>query len=721
MAALRRTSNLLRNLTSSSHPTPPRMHSFLNEVYDASVVDTLHGVEIKDPFRVLEDPEHAKTKAFVQSQNQLSSEYLKKIPYVDSLKKKFTEMYNFERFGCPFKRGDSLFYFYNSGLLPQSILLEQKMGETEERVFLDPNTLSADGTTSLASIEFSKSGAKCAYGTSDSGSDWVTIRLKKDDDKSNSNVDVIEWAKFTGISWTHDESGFFYSRYPKPEQVTRDTAGTETSQSQNMMLMYHKIGTAQAEDVLIYQDIKNPEYLFGSEVSDDGQYLIMTISRSCDPENLVYISELPKTASMKTEKVVDSWIAEFSYITNYGSVFYFLTTLNAPKRRLVRRDISRSDSTFEEVVKEEEDVIEFGYLADTNKLILVYLKDVKHVLKVIEITTGETLPVDLPLPVGSIIQGMSAKKEDSVVYYKYGSFSSPGTTIKFDFASKKSEIYKTTQLPDYNADDIVTKQVFYESKDGTKIPMFIIHSKSHDFSKTSPTLLYAYGGFNISIRPAFRLTWICFVKYFKGIVAVANIRGGGEYGQDWYDGGRLFKKQNCFTDFQYSARYLIANKYTSSSQLAINGESNGGLLVAACTNQAPELYRAAIADVGVMDVLRFHKFTIGSAWVSDFGDPEKKEDFENILKFSPLHNVRKDVKYPAVLLLTSDHDDRVVPLHSLKLIATLQREAKSDYPIIIRIETKAGHGAGKSTQQQIEEAVDKIAFISYILECEVCL
>ncbi|KAJ3217087.1 hypothetical protein HDU67_008556 [Dinochytrium kinnereticum] len=680
--------------------TPRRMDAKeLAEYRDESHAETLHGVQVKDPFRVLEDPDHAVTKRFVDAQNKLTFEFLDKIPYRERLKKKLTELYNFERFGCPFTRGGSIYYFYNSGLQPQSVLYKQKADGPE--VFLDPNAFSEDGTVSLNALEFSKSGSHCAYGVSNSGSDWVTIKLKKPETAAaNEDLDLIEWAKFTGISWTHDEKGFFYSRYPKPENVTRDNAGTETAQSQNMMPDLTLEGTTQAKDLLIMEDKSNPEYLFGSEVSDDGDYAIVSVSRNCDPQNQLYIAKI-------NEMGLDG-----------GTSFFFRTTLNAPKRRIVKYDLAHPEKGFEEIIGEKEDVIELCNLADKNKLILVYLQHVKHVIFVHDIVTGKALDsYDLPLPLGSIIQSMSSKKEDSEIYYKYASFTSPGTIIRFDFNEKKHEIFKTTKLADFDTSDLEVEQVFYASDDGTKIPMYIISNKGAKNTQ-KPTLLYGYGGFNISIRPTFSLSWMTFVKLLGGVVAVANIRGGGEYGQDWHDGGRLKNKQNTFTDFQCAAQYLIDHNYTTSRQLAINGGSNGGLLVAACANQRPDLFAAVVGDVGVMDLLRFHRFTIGSAWVSDYGDPEKVEDFNYLLKISPLHNVRTDVKYPAILLTTSDHDDRVVPLHSLKLIAALQWEAKSDFPILIRVDTKSGHGAGKSTQQVIEETVDKLAFMSEILGCD---
>ncbi|KAI8855055.1 prolyl oligopeptidase [Chytridium lagenaria] len=581
----------------------------LTEFRDETHAETLHGVQVKDPFRVLEDPDHATTKKFL-----------------------FT---NFERFGCPFNRGNSVYYFHNSGLQAQSVLYEQKSPAAEPEVFLDPNSFSEDGTVSLNSLEFSKSGALCAFGVSISGSDWVTIRVKGPDNFGRTKK---KKAKFTGIAWTHDEKGFFYSRYPKPENVTRDNAGTETAQSQNMMLVYHRIGTAQSQDLLILEDKVNPDLLFGSEISDDGKYLIVTISKNCDPQNLVYISKvdemglLSDKAQVDFNKIIDKWDAEFSYLTNEGTVFFFRTTLNAPKRRIVKYDLLHPEKGFEEIIAEKEDVIEFCNLADENKLILV-------------------------------------------------------SCNTYNFGSKTNEVYKTTKLSDFDPSDVDVEQVFYPSADGTKIPMYILSNKNVDKNIPKPTLLYGYGGFNISIKPAFSLSWM-------------PLQTLGEV------------ENTAKTGTMTAAQWLIDHKYTSPRHLPSTED-----LTEACVNQRPDLFGAVVGDVGVMDLLRFHKFTIGSAWTSDYGDPDKEDDFRYLLKISPVHNVRKDVKYPAILLTTSDHDDRCSSSF-FKVDRHPSMEAKSDFPILIRVDTKSGHGAGKSTQQVIEETVDKLAFMSEILGCE---
>ncbi|KAJ3095664.1 hypothetical protein HDU96_001096 [Phlyctochytrium bullatum] len=584
--------------------------------------EELHGVKIADPFRVLEDPEKKERKAFVEAQNKRTFALLEQIPYRDELRQRIKQLYNYEKYGCPFHRGGRIYFFHNSGLQAQSVLYREEV-DGGRSVFIDPNLFADDGTASLRTLEFSKQGTFCGYSVSYSGSDWQTIKVKRATGEDSG--DVIEWAKFTDISWSHDEAGFFYSRYPTPN-ISKDAAGTETSSSKNMMLMYHKVASPQAEDVLVWKDDSNPDHMFHGGVSDDGKYLIVTVSKGCDPENLVYVCNIEDTKGLHISVTVD-WSAQYHY------TFFFRTTLKAPKRRIVKFDLNHPEKGFEEVIPESEDVLESYSLIDTDKLFLVYLKDVKHVFKVYDLE-GKLLPdYAPPLPVGSIIQSLNGDKDDKFFFYKYSSFTSPGVVMKYDVSTKSGYVYKKTELNGLDISELVVEQVFYESEDGTKIPVYLLSRGDARKNTPKPTLLYGYGGFNISITPYFSLSWVSFVMFFDGVVAVANIRGGGEYGQDWYDGGRLKKKQNCFTDFQYAAKYLIKSGITTSSHLAINGGSNGGLLVAACANQAPELFRAVVADVGVMDLLRFHKFTIGSAWTSDYGNPDVKEDFEYALKF----------------------------------------------------------------------------------------
>ncbi|KAJ3091557.1 hypothetical protein HK102_000096 [Quaeritorhiza haematococci] len=699
---------------------------------DESVQDDHHGTIVKDPYRWLEDPHSEETKSFVDAQNGVFQSFIKEYPHKEAFRQRLTEMFDYERYGCPFKRGDNYYYFHNSGLQPQSVLYKQKTLTDKPQVFLDPNTLSEDGTVSLNTYGFSKSGKYFAHGLSASGSDWVTIHVKETRDGAPEHVEAkpLQWAKFTGISWTHDDKGFFYTRYPKPEKLDTDKAGTETDSTKNAMLCYHKIGTSQDEDLICYKDPENPDHIFGAEVTDDGKYVILTISESCDPANKLYIAEINATDvngeglkdAPKFTKIVDKFEAEYSYITNEGTLFYFQSTLNAPKRRVVKYDLKEPEKGFVEVVPERQEVLQWNVVVNKDKLVLVYLQDVKHVIHLCSLATGKPVgeQKELPLPLGSIVNSMTGRKEDDEMFYQFASFLTPGMIYRFDFKTMTHSTFRETKVQGFQSEKFETKQVFYPSKDGTKIPMYIISKKGVELNGNNVTLLYGYGGFNINITPAFSVTWLTFIEHMNGVVAVANIRGGGEYGEElWYKQGKLDKKQNVFDDFQHAAKYLIEQKWTSPRRLAINGASNGGLLVGACVNQAPELFGCAIADVGVMDMLRFHKFTIGHAWVSDYGNPDKKEDFDVVIKYSPIHNVDEKKVYPAVLLTTSDHDDRVVPLHSYKLIATMQHKLKDNpNPLMIRIETKAGHGAGKSTKQRIEEATDKYSYLARVLGAE---
>ncbi|KAJ3137430.1 hypothetical protein HK100_000643 [Physocladia obscura] len=700
-----------RNMTNFVYPTVRR---------DETQVDILHKTAVKVYiYRHLEDPDAVETKAFVEAQNSMFQNFIKTNTVRNKLEAKLTDMFNYERYGVPFKKGNNYYYFHNSGLQPQSVLYTQKTVDDNA----SPNILSTDGTISLGTYNFSESGKFFGYALSASGSDWLNIHVREVGLDKDLEETPLKWAKFTSIEFTHDERGFFYNRYPAPS-VSQDKAGTETDSSENQMVYYHRIGTSQDDDILIYKDAEHPTQMFSVSVSDCGRYLILNVSENCDPKNLVYFADLEKQFGGNSvlgvpqfTPIIDKWEAEYSWIANQGTTFLFQTTLNSPKKRIIKYDLTQPPLGFVEVIAETENPLDFVNVVDKNKLVLVYLKDVKHIVQVHNLLTGEFLN-SIDLPAGSIIKGMSGNKKDTEMFYGFGSFVSPGVIKRYDFEAKTDILFRETSVNGFDSSLFDVKQVFYPSEDA-KIPMYIFHKKGLVLNNDNPTLLYAYGGFNISILPAFSVGWLTFIEKFNGVVAVANIRGGAEYGQEWYDAGRLFKKQNCFTDFQNAAKYLISSKYTTPAKLVINGGSNGGLLVGACLNQTPELFGLGIAEVGVMDLLRFHKFTIGSAWTSDYGNPDVKEDFEYAYKISPLHNVDGSKVYPAVLIITGDHDDRVVPLHSMKLAATMQFELKENpNPIMMRINTKAGHGAGKSMQQIIEEAADKYTYLSIVLNAK---
>ncbi|KAI8905024.1 prolyl oligopeptidase, partial [Gorgonomyces haynaldii] len=669
----------------------------------------LFGRTIADPYRWLEDPDAPETKQFVQDQNKVLRKHLEG-SLRDKIESKLTQLMNYPRFGCPIKRGQHYYYLHNSGLQAQSVLYQQPQLDAPATVFFDPNQLSEDGTVSMQAFSFSESGKYFGYTLSASGSDWVKIHVRKVGDSEDLEA-PIEWAKFTSLAWTHDEKGYFYVRYPKPS-VTLDKAGTETDSNQKPWIAYHYLNTPQSQDLEIFSIPENPKHLPYMEVSDDGKYLLINVRQGTDPSCKVYYASLESFTGQKLEftPIVNEFHSSFEYLTNDDNIFWFETNLDAPKNRICKYDITKPELGFVQVVAESKDVIAFSLVADKNKLVIVRLRDVKHVGEIYDLYTGESLG-PLPIPIGSMITSKSGRRQDKVLFYGYSSFTTPGVIQQYSFETKEAKIFKEAVVDGLDA-DIVTSQVFYESKDGTKIPMFIVHKKGVQLNGENPVVLYGYGGFDIPITPSFATGPLTFIQNMNGIYCVANIRGGGEYGKEWHDQGRLKNKQNVFDDFQYAAKYLVKEKYTKHEKIAIYGGSNGGLLVGACITQAPELFGCGVAAVGVLDMLRFHKFTIGHAWISDYGNPDVEEDFNVLIKYSPLHNVKKQA-YPSVLIVTGDHDDRVVPLHSLKFLATLQDVAAGNKnPIMGRIETKAGHGAGKSTKQRIEEQSDVYAFIA---------
>ncbi|KAK3843576.1 MAG: prolyl endopeptidase-like protein [Linnemannia gamsii] len=679
-----------------------------------------HGTTVADPYRWLEDPHGKETEAFIDAQNELSAQFMNKFDGKTKFNERLTELNDYERISAPYKRGDYYYFYRNTGLQAQNVFYQQDSIDADPRVFLDPNTLEADGTAALSKASFSKSGLLFGYAIAKSGSDWVTIYVM--DNKGNKLDDVVEWAKFTDITFTHDDKGFYYGSYEKPTDVDSDKAGTETGVNINKRLYYHKIGTPQSEDVLVFLDTENPLHAAGTEISDDGKYLLLSISRDCENVNMLYVANLEETGSIvprdhQWTKVVDNFKAYYNYLANDGTVFYFSTNKDAPRDKIIKYDLAKPQEGFTDVVPESEDVLSDATVVNGDKLVLNYMRDVKNVLVVHDLKSGQFIN-QIDIPVGTVA-GITGRRVDKEIFVTFYSYLTPGTIYRYSFETEKEEdrltIFRESKVKNFDSTLFETKQVFYESKDGTKIPMFITHKKGLVLNSDNPVYLYGYGGFNISIQAGFSPSYIAFVQNLGGVVAVANLRGGAEYGEDWHKAGTVHNKQNVFDDFQYAAKYLIKENYTKPSRISINGGSNGGLLVAACVNQAPELFGAAVADVGVMDMLRFHKFTIGHAWQSDYGFPDDKpEDFQTLLKYSPVHNVRKDVSYPPFALFTSDHDDRVVPLHSFKLIAELQHTAGpvTNNPLVIRIETKAGHGAGKPIAKRIAETTDKIAFIA---------
>ncbi|XP_031600623.2 prolyl endopeptidase [Oreochromis aureus] len=693
---------------------------------DESVVDDYHGCKVPDPYSWLEDPDSEKTQAFVSAQNQLTLPFLEHCEVRELFKERMTELYDYPKYSCPFKRGSRYFHFYNTGLQNQSVMYVQESLDAEPTVFLDPNTFSEDGTVALRGYAFSEDGEYLAYGTSASGSDWVEIRFLRVEGAVPLE-DRLERVKFSCMSWTHDGKGLFYNSYPDQEGKSD---GTETSTNLHQKLYYHVLGTPQSEDVLCAEFPDHPKWMSGAEVSEDGRYVLLSIREGCDPVNRLWYCDLKTTPQGITGllpwvKLIDNFDAEYEYVTNEGTLFTFKTNLDAPRYRLINIDFaSPEQSSWKELLPQhEKDVIVFATCTYSSYLFVCFLHDVKNVLKMYRLSSGEELRT-FPLDVGSIV-GFTGRKRDSEIFYYFTSFLSPAIIYHCDLTKEplQPHIFREVTVKGFNPSDYQTTQIFYPSKDGTQIPMFIVHKKGIKMDGSHPGFLYGYGGFNISITPSYSVSRLIFVRHLGGVLAVANIRGGGEYGETWHKAGMLANKQNCFTDFQCAAEYLIKEGYTSPSKLTINGGSNGGLLVAACVNERPELFGCAVAQVGVMDMLKFHKFTIGHAWTTDFGCSEDKEQFEWLIKYSPLHNIHvpegNGVQYPAVLLLTGDHDDRVVPLHSLKYIATLQhivgRSPKQTNPLFILVDTKSGHGAGKPTSKVIQEVADTYAFIARCL------
>jgi prolyl oligopeptidase len=667
-------------------------------------VDEYHGTIVADPYRVLEDPDTEETKAWIEGQNEVTFTYLNEIPAREDIKQRLTKLWDYEKYGTPFKEGDNYFYFKNDGLQNQSVLYTLPTLDKQPRVLLDPNKLSEDGTVALSGIAISENGQLLAYGLSSSGSDWQEWKVR--DITTGADLqDHLQWIKFSGASWTHDHQGFFYSRYDEPNEKTK-----LEDVNYYQKLYYHQIGTPQSEDILIYHRPEQKEWGFGGSVTEDGKYLIISVWLGTDSKNLVFYKDLTNPQSEVIE-LINKFEADYSFIGNDNNVFYFRTDLNAPKGKVIAIDIQNHTSEdWTEIIPQVVETLESVSILN-NQFVADYLQDAHSQIKIFDLQGDLIREVELP-GIGSA-SGFSGKRHDTETFYSFTSFTTPGTIYRYDMKTGKSEIFRQPQV-DFNADDYETKQIFYTSKDGTKLPMFITHKKGIKLDGNNPTYLYGYGGFNISLTPSFSVSLLIWLE-MGGVYAVPNLRGGGEYGEEWHQGGMKEKKQNVFDDFITAAEWLITNKYTQPVKLAIGGGSNGGLLVGACMTQRPDLFGAALPAVGVLDMLRFHKFTIGWAWVPEYGSAESPEDFPILSAYSPLHNLKPGTAYPATLITTADHDDRVVPAHSFKFAAALQAAHSGDAPVLIRIETKAGHGAGKPTTKIIEEAADKWGFLVRVL------
>lgn len=665
-------------------------------------VEQLHGTAVPDPYRWLEDDvrKSPEVRAWVEAQAKVTNAYLEAIPERKGIERRITELWDFEKYTAPSKIGGKYFYRKNDGLQNQSVLYVLDRPDGEPRVLIDPNGWSKDGTVALGSAVPSPDARYLAYGVSEAGSDWVTWKVL-DVATAKPLGDELKWVKFSGASWTADGKGFFYSRYPEPKPG-------EAFQSLNLnqQVMYHRVGTPQAEDVLVYRRPDHPDWGFQASATDDGRYLVLTTWQGTDPRYRVTYRDLAEPLAMPVD-LIDAFENDYTFIDNDGPVFYFRTDLKAPNGRVIAIDTRKPDREhWVEVIPEAKENLEGANLVG-NQLVASYLKDAHTQVKLFN-PEGKLLK-ELDLPGIGSATGFGGRRTDTETFFLFSSYATPPSIYRLDLLSGQTAPWKAAKVK-LDTSKFEVRQVFYPSKDGTKVPMFIALKKGTKLDGTNPTLLYGYGGFNISLTPGFSVGVAAWLE-LGGVYAVANLRGGGEYGKDWHEAGKKGKKQNVFDDFIAAAEYLIKEKYTSPEKLAIKGGSNGGLLVGAVMTQRPDLFGACLPHVGVMDMLRFHKFTAGRFWVDDYGSPDNAEDFPALFKYSPYHNLKRGVKYPPTMVITADTDDRVVPGHSFKFAAQLQYCQGGEAPVLARIETRAGHGAGKPTKKVIEELADEYAFL----------
>ena len=723
------------------YPTAPR----------GTQVDVYHGVSVADPYRWLEDMNSPQTAAWVKAENELTFGYLAGIPERAAIRSRLEQLWNYAKFSAPVKAGSRYFYTQNSGLQNQAVLYVQDGRNAQPRVLIDPNTLSSDGTVALSTTSPSPDGRYLGYGVAVGGSDWEEFRVR-DVNTGRDLPDTLKWVKFSTLAWTRDDKGFFYSRYDAPQ-----SGNVLTNANQFHKLYYHRLGQAQSRDELIYDRPDQPGWLFEPEVSEDGRYAVITVDQGTDVRNRLYYIDLESGGKPQVGnpvvRLIDRTNAAYTFVGNKGTNFYLRTDFNAPKGRIVSVSLDFPEvEKWVTMVTETTDALEGAHMAG-NEIALTYLHDASSLLRLYggpkeggriqrrgaqptgggrtedrgerSVYDGDTSRVlinrnrnfggswrqtaEVPLPALGTLGDVQGRQGDNELFYSFTSFLYPPTIFRYDVKAKKSEVFRAPKLA-FNTAPYETRQVFYKSKDGTRVPMFITAKRGLALDGTNPTILYAYGGFNISETPFFSpalLTWI----EMGGVYAVANIRGGGEYGKAWHEGGMLANKQNVFDDFIAAAQYLIDQKYTSKKKLAVNGGSNGGLLIGAVMTQRPDLFGVALPDVGVMDMLRFQKFTIGAAWASDYGSSDDSTQFAYLRAYSPLHNIKPGTCYPPTFATTADHDDRVVPGHTFKFIATLQAAQSCPNPVLVRIGTSAGHGAGKPTSKRIDEAADRFAFL----------
>jgi prolyl oligopeptidase len=672
--------------------------------------DDYFGTTVSDPYRWMEDVDSAELKTWIDAENELTQSYLGKIPVRETMQKRLMELINFERYTAPARRGTRYFYSHNSGLQNQSVLYWQQGLDGEPKVLLDPNTLSADGTVAISGISITDDGSLAAYSIADAGSDWVKWHVR-DVTTGKDLPDLVEWSKFSGASWLKDGSGFFYERYDAPAAGASEAEALKTANYFHKVY-FHRLGTPQSEDTLIFDRPDDGELNLGAQVTDDGRYLVLHQSKGTSPNNELSVKDL-QLPDAPILKLIDTADATYGPIDNDGTLFWLLTTLDAPNGKVISIDLKQPEREhWKTVIPESTNKLSDISIID-NTFIANYLADAQSLVELRRL--DGTLIERLALPAIGTAYGFGGLREDTETFYQFSNFTTPGTTYRLDMKTRRSTLYRQPKLL-FDPALYETKQIFATSKDGTRVPMFISHKKGLVLDGTAPALLYAYGGFNISLMPEFAPSHVMWME-MGGIYAQASLRGGGEYGEAWHEAGTRVRKQNVFDDFISLAEWLITNKYTSPKKLAISGGSNGGLLVAACELQRPDLFGAVVAQVGVMDMLRFDQFTIGWAWKEEYGSPsEDAAEFAAIYVYSPLHNIRQGVSYPATLIMTGDHDDRVYPAHSFKYTAALQEAQGGVNPILIRVETRAGHGAGMPLSKRIEATVDQFAFMARELQ-----
>jgi prolyl oligopeptidase len=665
--------------------------------------DTYNGTKVADPYRWLEDTDSKESETWIAAEDKLTSAYLAALPGRERLKKDLTSLFNRKRYAGPFVAGGRYFIFHNDGLQNQNVLFVMDSLNGKERFLLDPNTLRADGTAALSGLAVSRDGKYLAYSISQAGSDWQEWKVR-DIAAGKDLSDLVQWTKFSGAEWTNDNTGFYYMRYPEPS-----ANGTLKAANTGAKIYLHRVGQPQSADKLIYEDAKHPDRLYSPTLSEDGRYLVLNVQDQDFGRNLLFYME-----SGRTTELIGKMTAAYDFLGSEGTVFYLRTTENASNGKVIALDVKHPEpANWKVIVPEQKEAIESAQYVD-RKFIVSYLKDA-HAQTRIYGADGKLLE-ELPLPGLGTIAWSGAHQTDKEMFYTFTTFTSPGTIYHFDLTTRKSTLSREPVLT-FDPAAMETKQVFYASKDGTEVPMFLTYRKGLKLDGSNPTLLYGYGGFNVAMTPSFSAPWMEWVR-MGGIFAVANLRGGSEYGEAWHEAGMKLKKQNVFDDFIAAGEYLITNKYTSKPKLAIFGGSNGGLLIGAVLNQRPDLFGAAIAAVGVMDMLRFDQFTIGKQWTGDYGSPSNPQEFKALRAYSPLHNIKVGTKYPPTLITTSDHDDRVFPGHSFKYAAAMQAAQEGSAPVLIRIERRAGHGAGRPVSKSIEEYSDMWAFLANALKMD---